>query len=112
MKTLLFGEGLLAPTLEGRKRITIRKFRAEAHSFIEGEIILGKFAEGPELALRILADTKVLQAGALSDAIAREDGFADAADMMVQMRRYYPDFGPETQVGVIRYETFEAAAAA
>ena len=33
----------------------------------------------------------------------RDDGFTDVDDMVQGMRRYYPTFGPDTPVPVIRW---------
>ena len=108
MKTILFAEGLLAPVLSRHKKITLRKYRSGAHDFIEGEFIEGRFADGETtLTLRLLADTEIVEAGKISDIVAREDGFRNAHDMLVRMRRYYPDFGPATQVAIVRFELAE-----
>lgn len=58
MKRLIFGEGLLAPTLEGDKLFTVRKYREGSHDFTKGEIIKGEFKDGLTVLLQITRDTK------------------------------------------------------
>ena len=47
--------------------------------------------------------TAVKHCGALdvSEEDCRANGYRDHADMMLGMRRYYPDFGPDNEVTVI-----------
>lgn len=103
MKELLFGEGLLQPTLEGKKRITIRKYRLGAHTFAKGDYVRGKFADGLDLVLVITEDTVVKPFRELTDEEAREDGFSDANAVLPGMQHYYSDLGPDDAAGVIRF---------
>lgn len=58
MKRLIFGEGLMSPSLDGSKRFTIRKYREGSHDFTKGEIIKGEFKDGLTILLQITEDTK------------------------------------------------------
>ena len=58
MKRLIFGEGLMFPTLTGEKQITLRKYRAGSHDFVKGEVIRGEFKDGLNVLLQITADTE------------------------------------------------------
>jgi hypothetical protein len=104
-KTLLFGPGLLFPTLEGSKRVTIRRFRPEAHVFVEGEEFVGIFADGKDVLLVATADTVVRTFAEITDSEAREDGYDDATAMFEGMKQYYPDLQLTDSVGIIRYRT-------
>ena len=46
MKHLVFGEGLLAPALDGSKCFTVRKYREGSHDFVKGEIVQAEFKDG------------------------------------------------------------------
>lgn len=58
MKKLVFGEGLMALSLDGNKRFTVRKYREGSHDFTRDEIIQGEFKDGLTILLRITDDTK------------------------------------------------------
>lgn len=45
-------------------------------------------------------------ADCLPEADLSDDGFADVSDMVERMKRFYPDFQPNTEVTVVRF-TFE-----
>ena len=82
MKKLTFGKGLLAPTLTGGKKITLRKYRVGRHDFTKGDIILGEFRDGFSILLHITADTQTKLFSNLTDREAQEDGFESARDAM------------------------------
>jgi len=104
MQQLIFGEGLMIPTLEGRKRITLRKYRAGAHDFREQEAILGVFKDGLNILLWINADTEKKPFNALTDEEAREDGFENAKDAFENLKEYYPDLKLTDICAIIRYQ--------
>ncbi len=58
MKRLVFGEGLMTPSLDGSKRFTVRKYREGAHDFSKDEIVIGEFKDGLNILLNIVNDTK------------------------------------------------------
>jgi len=58
MRRLVFGEGLMTPSLDGEKRFTVRKYREGSHDFKKGEIVIGEFKDGLDILIQITADTK------------------------------------------------------
>ncbi|MEK7637835.1 MAG: ASCH domain-containing protein [Patescibacteria group bacterium] len=106
MKRLIFGAGLLSPTLTGDKKMTLRRYRAGSHDFEEGEAVIGEFKDGLNLLLRITADTKKKPFSKLTDEEARADGFADAADAFENLKEYYPDLKKSDLMATICYEVF------
>lgn len=58
MKRLVFGKGLMVPSLDGEKRFTVRKYREGAHDFKKDEIAIGEFKDGFDILIRIMRDTK------------------------------------------------------
>lgn len=104
MKKLLFGPGLLEPTFDGRKRITIRRYRQEAHDFQEGEYVLGVFDEGVTLLLRITNPTEVYVFSKVPEAHACMDGFEDRNDLFNGLKTYYADLKWSDEAGVIQFE--------
>ena len=107
MKKLIFGKGLLAPTLKGEKKISIRKFREEAHDFIKGEPFIGSFQDGLDIILMATSNTKVKPFSELTDKEAEEDGFKNAEDAFENLKKFYPDLKPEDTAGIIRYEILQ-----
>ena len=91
MKRLIFGEGLMFPTLTGEKQITLRKYRAGSHDFVKGEVIRGEFKDGLNVLLQITADTEKKPFNELTDAEAQADGFNNAEDAFNGLKDYYPD---------------------
>jgi len=106
LKELLFGEGLMSPTISGDKLITLRRYRKDAHDFLKGEIVRGIFKDGLTILLRITADTEVKPFDELTDGEARQDGFADAAAAFEGLKTYYPDLKRSDLAATIRYEVF------
>lgn len=104
MNELLFGEGLLEPTLRGDKLITIRKYRAGAHDFKRDEIVKGVFKEGMTVLLRIRDDTEKKPFKQLKDSEAREDGYKDAKDAFNGLKVYYQDLKKSDTAAIIRFE--------
>lgn len=104
MKKLLFGEGLMIPSIKGTKRITLRKYRKDAHDFLDGDIVAGEFKDGLTIPLCITADTVTKPFSELTDEEAREDGFLDAEDAFKGLGKYYERLTKEDLVAVIRYE--------
>lgn len=102
---LLFGEGLLDPTLSGEKRVTLRKYRPEAHDFQKDDEFRGKFKDGFDVWLVAIADTEVKTFQELTDDEAKEDGFLDAKDAYEGMHKYYPDLKLTDKLAIIRFDT-------
>jgi hypothetical protein len=103
-KTIIFGEGLLTPTLKGEKQISLRKYREEAHKLHKGEVFVGSFKDGLDILLQVTADTEVKTFRDLTDSEAQADGFADAPDAFEKMHVYYPNLDIDTELGILRFE--------
>lgn len=48
-----------------------------------------------------VCEVKYSKAAEVSEEDCRANGYRDRADMLLGMRHYYPDFGPESDVTVI-----------
>jgi hypothetical protein len=59
IKRLVFGKGLMSPSLDGEKTFTIRKYKEGTHDFKKGEIIKGVFRDGLDILLQITDDPKI-----------------------------------------------------
>jgi hypothetical protein len=103
-KRLVFGEGLMIPSIKGKKRITLRKYREDAHDFSNNEEVIGEFKDGLDIPLRITADTVKKPFSELTDEEAREDDFLDAEDAFNGLQEYYHDLKKEDLLAVIRYD--------
>lgn len=106
MRNLLFGKGLLGPTLNGVKKITLRRYRAETHSFVQGEVVRGIFLDGMDLLIRITEDTKTCPFSELADDVAQEDGYADAESAFEGLINFYPDLQSSDLAATIRFEIY------
>jgi hypothetical protein len=107
-KLLQFSKGLYAEFTLLEKRLTIRKFRPEAHLFQEGEVFLGQFEDGPTVELRATADTLRKPLRDVSDAEAREDGCYGAADLRAGLGADDPDLADDTEIAIIRFDCTHA----
>lgn len=104
IKIIKFGENLLVPTLTEDKKISLRKYRPEAHSLKEGEFFIGSFEDGLDIVLQATCDTEVKRFRDLIDSEAQEDNFRDAKDAINELRNYYPDLVLDDKLAIIRYE--------
>ena len=102
-KTLIFAGGHLEPSLSGKKRITIRKYRPEAHDFKKGELVIGEFLNGYDMLLQILADTEMVLFRNLPDQPAQEDGYINSKEAFLGPKEYYPDLTEDDKAAIIRY---------
>ena len=107
MKKLVFGTGHLVPTLTGKKKITLRKYRPKSHNFKKDEVIIGVFKDGWDILLRITTTTKTKTFHDLSDGEAQEDGYSDAQDAFNGLWLYFPDLKWSNSIAIIRYEVLQ-----
>jgi hypothetical protein len=108
-KRLVFGEGLMSPSLDGSKRFTVRKYREGAHDFAKGEIIIGEFKDGLDILLRVLEDTKMGSFKRLLSPekdVGRKGYWFDEA-YFDDLKAYYPDLTWETSGAVIIFEVLK-----
>lgn len=106
---LVFGDGLMWPSLDGSKSFTVRKYRAGAHDFDQDEIIVGEFKDGLNILLRISAVTLKLPFRKLlsprSDMATR--GYYFDKNYYNGLKSYYPDLTWETMGAVIWFEVLK-----
>jgi hypothetical protein len=104
MKRLVFGEGLMGPSLSGEKMITLRKYRPGAHDFTQGEMVIGEFKDGLDVLLTITADTEKKPFSEITDDEARADGYKNAQEAFQGLKDYYPDLKKSDIAAKIRFE--------
>ncbi|MCK9352516.1 MAG: hypothetical protein M0P76_07100 [Candidatus Pacebacteria bacterium] len=73
----------------GKKKITIRKYREGVHDFNKDEVFVGIFKDGLNILL-----------------VATTDGFTDADDAFLGLKRYYPELKRTDNAAVIRYRVY------
>ena len=109
MKRLIFGEGLMAPSLDGSKRFTVRVYREGSHDFTKGEIIKGEFKDGLTILLQIVADTKKAPFQELK--CLRKDldknGYYFDARYFKELGTYYADMTWETMGAIVFFEVLK-----
>lgn len=106
MKRLVFGEGLMAASLDGSKRFTIRKYRRDAHDFSEGEIFIGEFKDGLNVLLQTTRVTLVETFRRLRQPKKDTDknGYYFNPEYFKELKQYYPDLKWDTIGAVIFFE--------
>ncbi len=109
MKRLVFGEGLMIPSLDGEKRFTIRKYREGSHDFKNDEIVIGEFKDGLNILLHITADTKKAPLKGLKSTkanLAKAGYWFDNA-YFDGLRQYYQELTWEDMGAVIFFEVLK-----
>jgi len=110
MKRLIFGTGLMAPSLDGSKRFTIRKYREGSHDFVKDEIVVGQFHDGLNILLRVTEDTKKDTFKRLKRSrrqMEKDDGHYFDAQYFTDLKQYYPDLTWDTMGAVIFFEVLK-----
>jgi hypothetical protein len=100
MQSLVLADDLHADTLEGRKKNTIRNGLRDIFSgpleFKSSTGTLSSFVvEVVEVLHKKAADVKAVE--------LRDNGFLDHAHMLSGMKRFYPDFGPSSDITLVRW---------
>ena len=106
MKRLVFGEGLMMPSLDGEKRFTVRKYREGAHDFSKNEVVIGEFKDGLSILLQITNDTKKAQFIQLKAPRKYQatSGYYFDAKYFDELKSYYPDLTWDTMGAVVFFE--------
>lgn len=109
MKRLVFGDGLMTPSLDGSKRFTVRKYREGSHDFQKGEIVIGEFKDGLNILLHINEDTKKAPFKALKSnkAVLGQTGYWFDNKYFEDLKQYYPDLTWESMGAVIFFEVLK-----
>jgi hypothetical protein len=100
MQSLVLADDLHADTHEGRKKNTIRN---GIRDILSGPLEF-KSSSG-NLPGFVVEVTEVLyrKASEVTAAELRENGFRDYAHMISGMKRFYPDFGPSSDITLVRW---------
>ncbi|MDO8523055.1 MAG: hypothetical protein Q7S12_02080 [bacterium] len=106
MKRLIFGDGLMSPSLNGSKRFTVRKYREGSHDFAKDEIFVGEFKDGLNILLRALADTKIAEFRRLraNKKDTEKNGYYFDKEYLKDLANFYPDLTWNTMGAVIIFE--------
>lgn len=106
MKRLVFGEGLMSPSLDGSKRFTVRKYREGSHDFSKDEIIVGEFKDGLNILLHITEDTKkdTFKRLKRSKKGLGKNGYYFDIEYFEDLKQYYPDLIWDTMGAVVFFE--------
>ena len=106
MKRLIFGEGLMGPSLDGSKRFTVRVYREGAHDFTKDEIIKGEFKDGLTILLRVSEDTKKAPFKNLKRPKKDLDknGYYFDAEYLKELEAYYMGITWDTVGAVVFFE--------
>ncbi len=107
---LVFGTGLMAPTLDGSKRFTVRCFRPEAHRFKKGDLVIGEFKDGFNILLTITADTIIAPFKELKRSkrwANKNGGHHFNAEYFQSLKKYYPHITWKTIGAVVQFEVFK-----
>ncbi len=109
MKRLIFGDGLMPPTLDGSKCFTVRKYRQGSHDFSKDEIIIGEFKDGLNILLRVLKDTKkgAFKGLIRSKAETGKNGYWFDESYFEDLKAYYPDLTWDTTGAIIIFEVLK-----
>jgi hypothetical protein len=100
MQQLAISGDLVAPTLAGSKKNTIRAGRRE---ITPGPLLLVPGDESPSFVVEVV-EVGHKRADEVTLVEIRENGFVNQRDMLSGMRRYYRDFGPKSEVTVVRWK--------
>lgn len=109
MKRLVFGKGLMYPSLDGSKRFTVRKYREGSHDFVKDEIVLGEFKDGLTILLRITDDTKKDEFRRLrspKEDMDKQGYYFDKA-YFKELSAYYYDLTWDTMGAIIFFEVLK-----
>jgi cytidine deaminase len=78
------------------------------YEYLEAGPALLVFEFDEEICLRgHITSTVAKPVASITDAEAREDGFAGAADVLPGLRDYYPELQPEDEIVIVHFEVDE-----
>ena len=109
MKRLVFGEGLMVPSLDGSKRFTVRKYREGVHDFSKDEIVIGEFKDGFNILLHITEDTKkdTFKYLKRNKKDADKNGYYFDTEYFEDLKQFYPDLMWDTIGAVVFFEVLK-----
>ena len=108
MKRLVFGNGLMSPSLDGSKRYTIRKYREGSHDVSKDEIVVGEFKDGLNILIQITDDTvKCSFAELKKKSKKKNSGFQFDDAYFNDLKNYYPELIWSDTGAVIFFEVLK-----
>jgi hypothetical protein len=100
MQSLVLADDLHADTTSGRKKNTIRNgIRDIVNGPLEFKSSSGAL---PSFVVEVI-EVLYKKGSELTAAELRENGFLDYAHMLSGMKRFYPDFGPASDITLVRW---------
>ncbi|MCZ7861139.1 hypothetical protein O9X98_06935 [Agrobacterium salinitolerans] len=100
MKHLVIADDLVGPTNAGLKKNTIR---AGFRDIEPGPLELRSASGNHPFIVVDVIEVAHKWASEVNDREITANGFLDLDDMLGGMKRYYPDFGPQSEVTVITW---------
>lgn len=100
MQTLKLANDLFAAIEDHGKSLTIRKGIRPIHC---GPLLFEPVDPGVEPVEVFVEKVEVARAKYVRPIIWELDGFASYEAALVGMRRFYPDFGPDTEVTIVHF---------
>ena len=109
MKRLVFGEGLMIPSLDGSKRFTVRKYREGAHDFSKDEVVIGEFKDGLNILLHITEDTRkdTFQNLKKSPKDLSKNGYYFDKHYFEDLKTYYPNLTWDDMGAIVFFEVLK-----
>lgn len=106
MRKLVFGEGLMTPSLDGEKRFTARRFRESVHDLKKYEIFVGEFKDGLNILLQAPADAKIATFKDLkaSKRDLTKNGYYFDKNYFEELGAYYPDLSWDEMGAIVFFE--------
>lgn len=100
MKFLVIADDLVAPTNAGLKKNTIR---AGKRDIDVGTLELRSSSGTHPVIVVEVTEVSFKRAREVTASEVRANGFVDHDDMLAGMKRFYPTFGPESEVTVVTW---------
>lgn len=109
MKRLVFGEGLMSPSLDGSKRFTVRRYRKGSHDFKKDEVFVGEYKDGLNILHRACQDTKIGTFKGLksSKENLNKKGWYFDEEYFDDLAAYYEDLDWDELGAIIFYEVLK-----
>ena len=106
MRKLVFGEGLMAPSLDGEKRFSVRRFREGVHDLKKGEIFIGEFKDGLNILLQAPEDAKISNFENLKSPKKDQskNGYYFDKKYFEELKGYYEDLSWDEMGAVVFFE--------
>src|SRR5262245_3901857 len=104
LKKLLFGPGLMEPTITGGKRVTLRKYRPEAHNFEQYQIVYGAFEDGLNILIEITRKPVPKPFSRMTDEEAQGSGYKNAEEAFEGLKKFYTNLQKDDLMVAVHYK--------